>query len=133
MKKFILYSTFIILVFLIAGYYINTRNIIYSNNNDSLEISDTIEEITYGAKRPGMYNIYEKEFTIYQFDSICKADKLLKDLNKWHQLKVKDGETHEEFIEYMYIKSYNRNYDCIYRLVKVNNNIYKITKREKIR
>jgi len=100
---------------------------------DSIQYTDTLntdtlnQGIIFGAN---MYNVYEKEFTKEQFDSICKADLLINNLSKWHQLSMRDGETNQIVVEYMFIKSLG-SYECIYRLVKTNDNIYKITKRIK--
>lgn len=95
---------------------------------DSIHYTDTLNQgIIFGAS---MYNVYEKEFTKEQFDSICKADLLINNLSKWHQLSMRDGETNQIVVEYMFIKSLG-SYECIYRLVKTNDNIYKITKRIK--
>lgn len=93
-----------------------------TDNTNNIEIVDSV---SYGYS---MYNAFEREFTVLQFDSICKADKLINDLSKWHNLSVQDEDTKESFVEYLYIKSLGNN-ECIYRLVKVNNNVYKITKR----
>lgn len=92
---------------------------------DNINNIEIVDSISYGYS---MYNAFEREFTVLQFDSICKADKLINDLSKWHTLSVQDAETKEGFNEYLYIKSLGNN-ECIYRLVKVNNNVYKITKR----
>lgn len=87
-------------------------------------VSDN-QDIQYGMS---MYNAYEKEFTKIQFDSICKADRISNNLNKWHTLYIVDYENGSPIIEYMYIK-YQKNIEYIYRLIKKSDNRYKITKR----
>ena len=42
-----------------------------------------------------MKNVYEKQFTQAQFDSICTTDKLPTDLTKWHKNTYNDFETGE--------------------------------------
>lgn len=87
-------------------------------------VIDTSEPV-YGMS---MKNSFEREYTIIQFDSICKADRISNNLSKWHQFASRDGETNEVFVEYMYIKSLGQE-EIIYRLLKVNDKKYKITKR----
>ena len=75
-----------------------------------------------------LFNSFERVFTPIQFDSICIADRLNKNLAKWHQFATRDGETNEVFVEYMYIKQLGQN-EIIYRLLKTRDGKYKITKR----
>lgn len=98
---------------------------IYSCKSHEQLIDNT--EIVLGGQ---MYNTFESNFTIAQFDSICIADKISKNLNKWHKLSGRDGETNQVYTIYMYIKSLGQS-ECIYRLVKNNEESYKITKRIK--
>ena len=110
----------------------NTPKESISNNNiENIDtnITDTTV-ITYGASY--MKNSYERIFTPKQFDSICTADYLDKDLTKWHQFSSKDGETGVVFSEWMFIK-YNKNEEIIYRVMKTKKGNYKITKRIRIR
>ena len=83
------------------------------------------EDQPYGMS---MLNSFERVFTSVQFDSICIADRLNKNLAKWHQFATRDGETNEVFVEYMYIKQLGQN-EIIYRLLKTRDGKYKITKR----
>ncbi|MBR6906964.1 hypothetical protein IKN40_00180 [bacterium] len=100
---------------------------IYSCKTNEQLINNT--EISFGGQ---MYNTFESNFTLSQFDSICTVDKISKDLNKWHKLSGRDGETNQIYTIYMYIKSLGQS-ECIYRLVKNNDKSYKITKRIKNR
>ena len=93
--------------------------------NQSIEIPSNNQ--TYGIS---MYNAFERKFTRVQFDSICRADRISNDLTKWYIFSSRDGENGIPFNEYMYIKYDNRS-ESIYRLIKIDNNIYKITKRIK--
>ena len=77
-----------------------------------------------------MFNEYERDFTKVQFDSICKADKITNNLNRWHSLYVYDGEDGSQIKEFLYIK-YQGSAEYIYRLVQKNEGEYKITKRIK--
>ena len=115
MKK-IKYITYILMFILTLS--------IYSCKTQEQKIDNT--EITFGAGQ--MYNAFEGYFTVMQFDSICTADKIFKDLNKWHKLFGKDAETKQPTVIYMYIKSLGKT-ECIYRLIEANNSQYKITKR----
>lgn len=92
-------------------------------NNDNIEIVEDSIDID----KPMMLNSFEKEFTKYQFDSICKVEKISNSLNDWHMFISKDAETEEIFKEYMYIKSVGQN-EAIYRLI-IDNYKYKLTKR----
>ena len=147
MKKnnLILYIIVILIFFMLGYLYSSTKDTtinIEQPKVDSLSlinkdttlyqisIDDTTDfSIDFGMR---MYNEFERDFTLAQFDSICKADNISKNLDKWHKLQATDGETHYTITEYLYIKSLGNN-ECIYRLVKKPNNIYKITKRINIR
>lgn len=92
-------------------------------------VTDTTYSGTiYSVYGLSMKNAFEREFTLIQFDSICKADNISKDLTKWHSLSSKDGETNEIFTQYLYI-TYKGNQEIVYRLIKIDNSHYKITKR----
>ena len=96
-------------------------------------VVDTLDSASlYSAYGVSMKNAFERVFTVIQFDSICKADKISKDLTKWHSLSSRDGDTNEVFTEYLYI-TYRGNQEIVYRLIKVDNSHYKITKRITIR
>ena len=145
MKKFNILKIVLIVFLLIAPIFYYSYN---TYNNDKIEYQDSIEtyidtlsidtlsidtldddttEFVFGAR---MYNAFEREFSKFQFDSICKADRISNNLNTWHVFTSKDGETKEVITEYMYIK-YQDGGEYIYRLLKLNNNKYKITKRIK--
>jgi len=134
MRKFNLLKLFFVCILLFTPISCNqhktdnqTTNIeIISDTIDTIDI-DTCQVITYGAR---MYNAFEKEFSKQQFDSICRADRISNDLKTWHVLTTKEGDTNEVITEYMYIK-YQNNVEYIYRLIKINDNTYKITKRIK--
>lgn len=75
-----------------------------------------------------MFNQYEDYYTKSQLDSICVADTLDNDLNNWLLIPLKDGESYEKVSLYMYIKTLGE-HESIYRVQKINDNLYKITKR----
>lgn len=75
-----------------------------------------------------MMNEYEQVFTQWQLDSICDVDGISHDLNVWYQAAMKDYETKENVTQYFYIHSLGE-YECIYRVQKLENGTYKITKR----
>lgn len=75
-----------------------------------------------------MMNEYEELFTQWQLDSICNADYLEHDLELWNILYLRDYETKENITQYFYIQSLGEN-ECIYRVQKMANGLYKITKR----
>lgn len=76
---------------------------------------------------PIMKNAFEGIFTALQFDSICHADSLPTNVEKWQQMPIQDFETGDKKIEYLFIKSMGKN-EQIYRLEKRNEN-YFISKR----
>lgn len=82
-------------------------------------------EFVFGST---MMNAFENYYTIEQFDSICKADTINRDLSKWTKLSLKDGETNKDVSLYLYIKSLGK-YETVYRVQIINNSTYKITKR----
>jgi len=95
-------------------------------SQDTIVLADTTD-VAYGL--PMMKNLYEREFTQKQFDSICIADTLSPKLDRdWIQLMVRDYETREPIEAYMFIKSLGSD-ECIYRVVKQKNSKYKISKR----
>ncbi len=53
------------------------------------------------------YNTY---INLNKFDSICIADTLPHNINLWHKLELKNFESKDRFIQYMYYK----NSDIIY-------------------
>lgn len=60
-----------------------------------------------------------------QFDSMCIADKLSKNLSDWERLMLKEYETGENITLYSFFKK-----NVVYRVEKINNDSVKITKRE---
>ena len=75
-----------------------------------------------------MMNEYEEIFTQWQLDSICDVDGIVHDLNKWYIVGMRDYETKENVTQYLYIHTLGE-YECIYRVQKMNDGTYKITKR----
>lgn len=75
-----------------------------------------------------MMNSFEGYYSNIQFDSICKADKINKDLNKWRKLKLIDEDTKIDISQYIYIKSLGEK-ESIYRVQIINDSTMKITKR----
>lgn len=80
---------------------------------------------TYGVT---MENSFEGYYSLWQFDSICNVDKIDRDLSKWYFIPFRDYETKENVSQYMYLKELGQ-YEIIYRLQKIDDNRYKITKR----
>lgn len=75
-----------------------------------------------------MFNTYESYYNQSQLDSICTVDGLEYDLDEWIQVYLRDDETKEVIFQYLYIKKLGEN-EIIYRVEKINGNLYKITKR----
>lgn len=75
-----------------------------------------------------MMNEYEDVYTQWQLDSICDVDGLEHDLDSWYIVALRDYETKENVTQYLYIHSLGE-YECIYRVQKLDNGLYKITKR----
>lgn len=75
-----------------------------------------------------MFNSFEGYYTQCQLDSICVADTLEYDLNKWIFIPLRDTETKENVSQYMFIKSLGE-HESIYRVQKIDKDLYKITKR----
>lgn len=86
-------------------------------------------QITDSVNGLSMKNAFERSFTASQFDSICTADSLPTDLLKWQRTAIRDFETREGSYEYLFIKRLGKG-EQIYRLEKINDDVYKITKRE---
>ena len=83
------------------------------------------QPVTYGT---GMRILYDKEFTQYQFDSICLADTIPGNLDMWRKLKSVDYETNKPIEEYLYIKRLGANEE-MFRMMMVNDSTYNILKR----
>ena len=122
MRKFTFLKIFLIFFLCLTPISCHHINNIETN---TIEINDNNQ--IYGSQ---MYNAFEREFSVVQFDSICDADHISNNLKTWHVLYFKDGDNGEVVAEYMYIK-YSGNTEYIYRLIKVDNDTYKITKRIK--
>ena len=75
-----------------------------------------------------MMNEYEKIFTHRQLDSICDVNGMDRNLQNWYVAGMRDYETNENVTQYFYILSLGEN-ECIYRVQKLENGLYKITKR----
>lgn len=75
-----------------------------------------------------MVNEYEGYYNKHQLDSICIVDTIEPNLEKWHILGLRDGETNENVTQYLYIKTLGE-FESIYRVQKINDDRYKITKR----
>ena len=75
-----------------------------------------------------MKNAFESTFTYSQFDSICKADTIPVNLTDWHIVYIRDYETREVKIQYLFIKRLGKN-ESIYRLETIDDSKFKITKR----
>lgn len=86
--------------------------------------SETQPQETYEI----MFNVFEGYYSKCQLDSICIADTLDMDLNNWIVVPLKDYETKKNVSQYVYIKSLGK-HETIYRVYKIDDNSYKITKR----
>ncbi|MCH5167521.1 MAG: hypothetical protein J1F35_06450 [Erysipelotrichales bacterium] len=111
--KYIKSFLFIILIFFIYG--------CKSSNPTPIEPKSEI----FSSQ---MMNAFEGYYSTLQFDSICQADNINKDLKKWRKLKLIDGETGEDVTQYIYIQSLGEN-EVIYRVQIINSSKMKITKR----
>ena len=125
MKKFNIIKYLFVIFLFISSLCVNTS--CHTTKPEYISPDTTI--VLYGGY---MRNSYEKVFTQYQFDSICKVDYISNDLKNWHIFSSRDGETQEAFSEYMYIKQIGQN-EIIYRLLKTRDGKYKITKRIAVR
>ena len=78
----------------------------------------------------GTQNMYQTtyEFSQWQLDSLCNADKLPTNLNDWINRGYQDYETKVYVARYMYIKELNDNYEMIY-IVTPRGEIYVVSKR----
>lgn len=127
MKKFNLFK---IILFLFICF--STLGCYHLNNieTNTVEITNSVDSISNyeNVLGAGMYNAFEKYFSVVQFDSICKADKISNNLNTWYLFSSIDGETKEVVVEYMYIKN-KLNQEIIYRLIPSKDGRYHITKR----
>ena len=88
-------------------------------------VQRSVDNNTYGE---AMKNSFERLFTKPQFDSICAADSLPKDLKKWHKMQIRDFETKDGKEMYLFIKRLGKSEE-IYRLETIGDSL-KITKRE---
>lgn len=75
-----------------------------------------------------MMNQFSGSFTELQFDSICVADGIERDLSKWHTFSFIDFEDGDSIFEYLWIKEYSANNEAIY-IVTQDTVGYLITKR----
>lgn len=94
----------------------------------SLAACGTQKQEVTATDGTSMKNAFERLFTPSQFDSICVADSLPSDLNKWHRMAFRDHETRKGEYEYLFIKRLGKG-EQVYRLEKIGTS-YKITKRE---
>lgn len=75
-----------------------------------------------------MQIVFDRQFTPYQFDSLCVADTLPVSLNKWRKISIQDYESKETIYEYLYIKRLGKN-ESTYRLIIEDESTYNIYKR----
>ena len=75
-----------------------------------------------------MQILFDKNFSLYQFDSLCVADTIPRGLEKWRKADFNDYETKRLVVEYYYIKRLGKN-EAVYRLLKENEETYNILKR----
>ena len=64
------------------------------------------------------------KYSMQQFDSMCIADTLPRDLSKWIKFNNRDYETSEEILFY---SAYKKN--CVYKVEDTKDDSVKITKR----
>lgn len=72
--------------------------------------------------------LFDRSFTMYQFDSLCVADTIPPMLDKWKKADFYDYETNQKLVEYYYIKRLGNN-ESFYRLLKEDEETYNILKR----
>lgn len=75
-----------------------------------------------------MQILFDRNFTLYQFDSLCVADTIPPSLTKWKVADFYDYETNYKVLEFYYIKRLGNN-ESFYRLLKVDEETYNIIKR----
>lgn len=76
--------------------------------------------------QPKMLLLIDANFNKHQFDSLCVADTLPNDLEKWLRWQFIDYEKNTMINEYVYIKHINED-EVMYRLIIDND--YNIMKR----
>lgn len=64
------------------------------------------------------------KYSMKQFDSMCVADTLPKDLSKWIKFGAKDYETSERILFYSVYKK-----NCVYKVEDTKDDSVRITKR----
>ena len=72
--------------------------------------------------------LYERDFTVAQFDSICVADTIPRDLKLWKSYSMRDYETNKPITEYLYIKRLGANEE-MFRVMMPTDSTYNIIKR----
>lgn len=75
-----------------------------------------------------MQILFEKDFSLAQFDSLCLVDTIPSILKKWKTATFSDYETGKPMVEYYFIKRLGHN-ESFYRLIPQNDTIYNIYKR----
>ena len=76
-----------------------------------------------------MRNVYEKNFSVEQFDSICKADGLPRNVRSgWRTVKYIDYEDKQTHYQYLYIQKKGGK-EVIYRVEHLKGDSVKVTKR----
>ena len=81
-----------------------------------------------GVYSYSMQILFDKSFSLYQFDSLCVADTLPRGLEKWRKADFYDFETEQKLLEYYYIKRLGNN-ETVYRLLKEDEKTYNVLKR----
>ena len=95
------------------------RKICHKNNSGVEQVEN------YGVT---MKIVFDRQFNLHQFDSLCVADTLPVLLTKWRKITIDDYETDRTLEEYLYIKRLGKN-ESTYRLIKENEELYNINKR----
>ena len=76
-----------------------------------------------------MQILFEKNFSLYQFDSLCFADTLPRNFDKWvKNQNLYDYETNKPIEQYYYIKRLGPN-ESFYRLIIIDEETYNVFKR----
>ena len=75
-----------------------------------------------------MINTMKGKYSYAQFDSMCVADTLPRELDEWKFLGLVDYETKGRHSLFLYMKSNGRN-EIVYKVEEMMNDSVKITKR----
>lgn len=79
-----------------------------------------------------MYNEIEMVYSYYQFDSLCKVDRISNDLKEWDSVYFLEEETGQPICEYLYFNHHNDT-TFVYTISDLTDSTLFINKRIEIR